>query len=127
LKKEKKYVSNNITKIGYIYPSFITSSFVGKGQKKYVSTADAAAAKAAAKEAKKRDRLAAKLHNVEQWGGKLGYTEDHQHYHDPRMAQGEGFMTAYTYSHSHPYEGHSSRSSTLLHAAFHCYYKKRHY
>lgn len=123
-------MSNNITKIGYIYPSFITSSFVGKGQKKYVSTADAAAAKAAAKEAKKRDRLAAKLHNVEQWGGKLGYTEDHQHYHDPRMAQGEGFMTAYT-THTHTRMKdilHAPpRCFTLLHAAFHCYYKKRHY
>ena len=87
---------------------------MGKGQKKYVSTADAAEAKAAAKEAKKRDRLAAKLHNVEQWGGKLGYTEDHQHYHDPRMAQGEGFMTAYT-THTH------TRMNDILHAASRCF------
>ena len=105
---------------------------MGKGQKKYVSKMDAAATRAAAKEAKKKDRLAAKLHSVEEWGGKLGYTEDNHHYHDPHMAkgkycnrllynhhyhnphmaQGEGLITTHT-THTHTY----TCTTDILHAA----------
>ena len=67
-----------------------SASFQGKNAQKYISPERALREQKQRKEKKKRDRALEKLQNVEQWGEKLGYTDDHAHYHAPDLARGGG-------------------------------------